>query len=451
MHEIGRRNVSIAAFWGGLIGWLILAGMACVASGDEVTPIALEQIDYRSNDITQRAVDDQATYPEVDRPFITYLIADTPTAQLLCWVISSTSPQPVIENCQPDLVAPGLYKIDIRQLGWDFEDYKQVLTEAHPYGGFSLLVRGDWLVCELLDTKTSAERANDGIAAHYRLLYGTANVPKTESQFLEFWEVDATKERRRGMVKDNSLVNKQGRRWVERRKSLNGDVYITRDSKRLTTLTDPLEKPAGDFTFDGSELIVPVVKHLAASQEEGIVQYYLLADGAGNVVNAAPVDLVEDYNRFRDRAEITMFGSCMKCHQQGLQVLGTNAIAELATKYGIAIFDADPQELMRFHFAKLDPALQRTREDYVRGVFLHTGWTPEQLVEAIETIVRGYDAPLSLERAASELGVTPEGLKAKIEAHGKVPAGIARLARGSLCVRGVFEEQFGFLDAILRN
>ena len=116
-----------------------------------------------------------------ESPFHYYLIGDVTTSQLLGWVLSSTSLQSEIELCLPVQVQPGLWRIDIRNLGWRYEDWAEVLA-AHPYGGFSRLVRADWLVTDILDTALSASQHKDGIASYYRLLYRGAP-PKTESEF----------------------------------------------------------------------------------------------------------------------------------------------------------------------------------------------------------------------------------------------------------------------------
>ena len=167
-----------------------------------------------STTLVASAIKDRRQFPAEEHAFISYLVADLTTARVLSWVLSSTSTQPEVELCQSQMVAEGLWRIDIRNLLWRHEDWKTVLS-GHPYGGYSLLIRGDWLVTELLDAQLSASFHEDGIASYYRLLYGES-VPKTESDFFKFWEIDTNDKRYRGQIEGVSQVNRRGRRWIER-------------------------------------------------------------------------------------------------------------------------------------------------------------------------------------------------------------------------------------------
>ena len=132
-----------------------------------------------------------------------YIVADQTTATVLAWVLSSCSLQQEIEQCVPQKIeGRPLWLIDLGQffpdgsftgLGWRTEDWQEVL-KAHPYGGYSRVIRGDWLVMELLDSVVSASRHEDGIASYYRLLY-RGSPPKTEDEFLKFWEIDTNEKK----------------------------------------------------------------------------------------------------------------------------------------------------------------------------------------------------------------------------------------------------------------
>lgn len=413
--------------------------------------IALAQV-VAPTSLATSAKEDRARFPKEDYPYLYYLVADQTTAQVLTWVLSSTSTQQEIELCRPQRVAAGVWRMDVRDLGWRYEDWRQVLA-SHPYGGFSMLVRGDWLVTDILDTQLSASRHEDGMASYYRLLY-RGEPPKTEAEFMARWEVDPDAERARGQIEGLSQVNRRGRRWIENRDRRRGYLWITRDSLRLDTESDPLERPDGSFKHDGSEIIVGFEKFSSATQQRGAVQYYFLTDGEGRVVNEAPVQLVEDTTRFRNVPSIRTWGSCLQCHVEGIRPIEENALVELSEKYSTAIFSADPEKLRRFHFGSLQRDISRAQEDYASGVMMHTGWTAEQLVEAVGSVVRGYDAPLDLRRASLELGVSTGTLQEAIQIHGRanpVPAGIAVLAGGGECSRDLFSEQFGFLNSLLKR
>lgn len=448
--------------------------------------------------LAQIANEDIQRYGGKDNSTDFYIVADTYAANVLTWVLSSTSLQQEIELCTPQRVGEhDLWRINIDALLWRSEDWRAVLA-ANPYGGYSRLIRGDWLIREILDTVVSASRrqndrdeviqrfvakgltaeqvterfANqikgltDGVPSYLRLLY-RGEPPKTEAEFLAFWEIDNDAKRFRGQIEGKSQVNQRGRRWVETRDRHSGYFWITRDSFALRIGSDPLEHPSGDFQHDGSEAIVGVEKISSRTLQRGTVQYYLLTDGTGQLVNSAPVRLVEDATRFGNRAEITTWGSCLQCHVEGIRPLDTNALTELHTQYDIYTIASSPSsaaalsalaDIRRFHFGSLKRTIQRNQEDYAEGIRLHTGWTSQELIEAVQTIVAKYDADVTLEAAAIELGTTPELLRSKVESYAvarkdtvtfPVPVGIAGLVRGRPCSRDLFEQQFGLLNDLV--
>ena len=398
-------------------------------------------------------------------PSVYYIVADPTTNGVLRWVLSSTSVQPEVELCVPQPVAPNLYRINIDDLGWRFEDWKQVLS-VHPYGGFSLLIRGDWLVTELLDCQLSASQQEDGIPAYYRLLYRGAP-PKNEQELLAFWEIDNDTNRHRGAIEGVSQVNRRGRRWIETRSRHAGYFWITRDSLALTVGSDPLEDPSGrSVTHDGSEAIIGLNKTSSEGFTTGAVQYYWLGNGSGATVFEAPVQLVEDTTRFRNVASIRTWGSCLQCHVEGIRPLDENVVLQLNDKYGIWQVPADGKDnqvladIRRFHFGDLSREIKRNQEDYEAGVRIHTGWTVKELIEATENVVRGYDAFLTLPKAAGELGVAPELLKSRLTEYSQLregkftfgaPAGLLMLVGGGTCSRDLFAQQFSFLDNLVRQ
>ena len=398
-------------------------------------------------------------------PSIYYIVADETTNGVLRWVLTSTSVQPEVELCVPQPVAPNLYRINIDNLGWRFEDWKQVLS-VHPYGGFSMLVRGDWLVTEILDCALSASQHEDGIPAYFRLLY-RGSPPQNEQELLKFWEIDNVQARHRGAIEGVSQVNRRGRRWIERRSRHDGYFWITRDSLALRVGSDPLEDPSGQtFKHDGSEAIIGLNKVSSDGFTTGAIQFYWLGNGQGATVFEAPVALVEDGTRFRNVASIRTWGSCLQCHVEGIRPLDENVVLTLNDKYGIWQVPADGKsnqvlaDIRRFHFGDLSREIRRNQEDYEAGVMMVTGWTVKELIEATESVVRGYDASLTLQKAALELGIAADVLQSKVIEYsglkdGKfafgAPAGILMMAKGGTCSRDLFAQQFEFLDNLVKH
>ena len=426
-----------------------------------------------TNDLSAAAVEDAKQFMiTVDgvkkyNPSVYYVVADATTNGVLRWVLSSCSIQPEVELCVPVPVAPNLYRINLDNLGWDHTQWELILKHKHPYGGYSMIIRGDWLATDLLDAELSASRDPDGLSSYERLLYN-GTPPQNEEEFFKFWEVDATK--LRGNIEGDSQVNRRGRRLVIEAQAYNGYAYFTRDSERLDTKSDPLERPENDFVHSGSEYIVGRQKFSSAADPEnntGIVQYYMLSqrndDGSNTRIVEAPVKLVEDSTRARGIASIRTWISCVQCHVDGLHEIDVNALLDLHRKYGILTLSTDPNRLAtirRFHFGNLNPEIRRGKEDYAKGVFIHTGWTPKELVEAIESVVRGYDANLTLPKLALELGVDSELLTEKVRGYSTLregapafgaPAKLLELVNGGSCSRDLVEEQFEFVDNLVKH
>ena len=315
-------------------------------------------------------------------------------------------------------------------------------------------MRADWFITRVLDSALSASEYDDGVPAYLRLLYA-GTPPKTEAEFVKFWDTDPDTQRHYGQIEGDSQVNVRGRRLIEWRDRHGGYFFVTRDSLRLDTKGDPLENPAqGQGKFDGSEIIVGVLKNSSTQYSRGAVQYYLLVDGSGNVVHEAPVRLVQDSTNFGGLPSIRTAGSCMQCHVEGIRPIDTNAVIDLQKKFGTAIFDSRPDEFRRYHYVGLTEEVEAAQRQYARGVQLHTGWTGEQLSEAVKSVVDGYYENLSLQGAAEELGVKSARLRQTIVHYGQanpIPAGISMLAQGGSCSRDLFEQQYSFLDSLLKQ
>jgi hypothetical protein len=397
-----------------------------------------------------------------------YFVGDPDSAKVAAFIFSSCSLQLDASLCAPQRIQDNLYWIDIRQLKWTLPDFAKVLY-PHPYsrhhnlayGGFGRIIRLDWFLIDLLDTALSASRHTDGLASYYRLLYA-GQPPNTEKEFLAYWEADTDDTRHFGQIEGQSQVSKQGRRWIEyQARQGGGYIWFTRDSFALTTSTDPLERPSGDFSHDGTEVIVGMSKFSSADFSRFTVQYYGLFNGAGSRVNEAPVQLVEDYRRFRGMASIRTFGSCVMCHIKGIQPLDENALVKLATDQRAAIFAADPDRIRRFHFGDLSTLISRNQADYEAAIIAHTGFeSADKFVEALDRIVSQYEQQLDLPGAAKELGVTEDRLVAAIDTiatpgEGKpaipLPANLVALAHGGRIPRAAFETQYANLDAILKT
>ncbi len=339
-----------------------------------------------------------AAAPEADRPAL---------ARATAFVVASASRAVVVERQLPRRVGEShLYRIDLRALEWDWRDWHRVLKrypyapERHP----PLVVRADWLMVELTDAFASD--------SYYRLLYGAKNIPKTRDDFLRFWRVEADPAFRFGLIEGRSGVALAGVRWIENRPTAaRGYAWGTRDSARIDSATDPLERPDGSFRHDAEEWIVGMPKWSLAGPR-GALQAYLLADGQGKRQDRAPADIVADQTRFRGVPEIRTCGSCMQCHVAGIKGPRENALRR-AIAAGVDLYaDRRTQEtLEQFHLAEVTLEVQRNREDYATIVQFITGRAPEENAAELKSCIDRYDAEVTLAQAARELAATPDELR----------------------------------------
>ena len=208
---------------------------------------------------------------------------------------------------------------------------------------------------------------------------------------------------------------------------------------------------------DGEEWIVGIPKLSLATGRRGVLQVYLLSDGRGNRVDRAPINLVEDGTRFRGLAEIRNPGSCIQCHAEGLNRPSENAIANYvltgAQLYATTV--EDRARIEAFHLGDAETAIARANDDFGAMVEELTGLAPKAAASAFRNSIDRYDADLTLEDAARELGVSPATLRNAIAQQtglaNPLPARIAGLAHGRKVSRTAWESLYltakGYINA----
>lgn len=397
------------------------------------------------------ALADRRSLPAEDRPhtyYLSYAAADPEVRDELVTatrlMVASTSRQVVLERCTPQRVTDSLARIDLRSLKWDAHAWGRLLAN-YPYrleddGFLPLVVRADWLLVQLADANESP--------AYYELLFG--EVPDKRDRWLELLGVDKNADPllRFGMIEGESGVAVNKVRWLESFPVGRGYAWGTRDSLKVTPSNDPLEHPDGSFDHDGEEWIVGIPKLSLATGERGVLQVYLLSDGKGNRVDKAPIDLVEDSSRFRDRAEIVNPGSCVQCHDGGLNEPTRNELRDYLLS-GAAAFTRDTEardQLEAFHLGTLDRVLEESSSAHQRMVQTLTGKKPGDAAGCFTRAVRRHDAPLTLADVARELGVSEATARGAISAqtgYGQpLGARTAHLVHGGTIPRESFEERY---------
>lgn len=295
------------------------------------------------------------------------------------------------------------------------------------------MFRLDWLLLQLFD---QTENEN----AYLSLLFG--RIPKNRDDALNIFNVSPDPSLKFGVIPLTSQVAKQNVRWVENRPVLRGYCWGTRDSAQTGNESDPLEHPDGNFKHLGEEWILGIPKYDPVTQQRGAVQAYFLANGDGALVQRAPVELVEDYNKFRGYAEIRNPGSCIGCHQQGLNQLDESQLVQ-TLKLGVPLNAATTHygQLENFHFSDLTTEISRNNEDYKR--FVTNG--PERVL----AVINAYDKPLNLSACAAELKTTSIELSRVIGSYPAVSARVAALTAGGTISRDAWEQYYPTLRSII--
>ncbi len=269
------------------------------------------------------------------------------------------------------------------------------------------MLRADWFVAFATDAKEST--------SYYDLLFGAT--PTSRDDFLSRVGVVRVPGQSFGMIEGNSGVILSKKRWIESFGMRSGYAYGTRDSATVRGENDPLARPDGSFKHEAEEWIIGIPKTHVGSGVRGALQVYFLSDAAGRIQAAAPANIATDYTRVRFGASEVRNGvSCISCHAEGLIDTKQHEIRELIAD-GVEIYAKDARERQRieaFHLSDLSAELRADRQKFAAIVQAATGKIPREAVADFVATVKQYDADLTPERAAAELGVTVEDLTAAV-------------------------------------
>ncbi len=389
------------------------------------------------------AVADRQQFPAQEWPYLYYFgFEHVPEAErerlgkILQFAICSLNDRVVIEHQLPVQVG-AIYRIDTRALGWEHA-LPQLLHKHYPYshkeGVLPLVIRADWFVQFALDQDVGGN-------AYYQLLFG--EVPADLNGFLKLLEARTDSPLVYGHIEDASGVSESGTRLVTTVPTgTRSDVWITYDVAELNRDTDPLEHLDQKFKHDASEIIGAIPKSLSSNGATGHLQVYALANAEGKLQAKAPANIVVDSNHTRG-VEIRNAVSCIVCHQEGLRPLKVNSLRTFIQAGAEAYADYQQREkIERFHLTSLATLLARANEDYNTIIQAINGYTSEENAQAMLTVIRSYDAPVTLEQAAREQRVSVKSLKLALGYYGSLPARVAQLAHGVAIPRSSWEVEY---------
>jgi hypothetical protein len=427
-----------------------------------VSAMACQPLFVCAADAFDDALRDRAAQPQQEYPFLYYLTTDNlspddreRTGKVLAFVIPSLSSGTNLNSQLPQEVRPGLYRIHTGFLGWQTV-LPDLIRKDYPYSGkkgsLPLVIRADWFIQYAMDQTRSKD-------AYFRLLFSDKPIKKLED-FLAQFDADLTSNFTFAHIEGASRVAVNDVRLITtvptRRRT---DCWITYDYVEINRNTDPLENLArgikdGKHGHDASEVIVGIPKSLPGTGETGALQAYALANGAGDIQEVAPTNIVVDGTGVRG-VEIVNPVSCVSCHVEGLRSPTTSALRQYLESGAQAYINdlATQQEVDRFHLTEIQKWIERANEDYEAAIRACNGYTALENATAFRITIQDYDRPLTIRDAARELYVPVEELEFAlgwVTASGKkMPARIASLAHGGTINRDSWESSYHFMPRVL--
>lgn len=406
--------------------------------------LAVSPIDYDA------ALADRAQFPAAELGYFYYLTTSHLAGEqkaacdaTLAFVVASSSQQQIIEKAMPALVQDGLYRIDLRDVKWDWRLWHKVI-DRYPYREqptkLPLVIRGDWLITQLVDTTQSN--------AYYLLLYGRDDLNRDD--FLQAWGVNNDAKTHFGIItRSKSPIGPavSGIRLVENRPTKNrGTAWGTRDSAKIDADSDPLEHLDSKFRHQAEEWLVAMPKQSIATGRRGSLLAAWLNDAQGKRQEEAPPSIVTDHHGFRGQQAIRNWGSCVGCHASGINDPGVSELRQYIAA-GVDVY-ATPKKLQEqielFHLSDAAKQIARDNEDWAAGVAMCNGLSGAENAEAFAGTIEGYDRDVSLEVAAAELYTEAAELRlalAYASQNGlKLSARLSGLAHQKSISRAAWEE-----------
>lgn len=357
--------------------------------------------------------------------------------------LSRSSDVVVLETIDP---AKSVLRINIDDLGWDAADWETLVAE-YPYG-----TRPDTQLNSVLQsatgTRTAYVRADwfafkaprpVGIGGLYEKLL---KLPNSFQELAKQQGVDLAANIKR-FTAQRAGFQKSGvsahNRLIERHPSKNGYFWTSYDfagSRRKQSLFEFPLGPGGanGFDHDGGETIF--------SLPNGFQAYYLNT-AAGKQLDKGPVDIVRDLDNPRDPSVINGI-SCMRCHDQGMRKAKDDV--RDAVLQGRA-FSKEVREQVEALYPPADKMDRIIADDAKRfaDAMARAGLNPTLKLNGVEmtfALSRAYEEDISLEQAASELGLTKdEFLQAAQDADKQYKSLVRRLQQGTI-PRDDFEAKF---------
>lgn len=208
----------------------------------------------------------------------------------------------------------------------------------------------------------------------------------------------------------NSTVTLQPRR-IGAFPAISGWYWQTFDSRTATDDHNPLRILNGGFKFDAQE----VFGHLPNG-----LPVWGLFDDKGQRQDAAPDFVASDATAHGTDRRVHVGMSCVRCHAPNGMVNPVDGWARNLFQGDLKLQSPDYEklkELRQKYLRDLEGPLEDARRTYSRAILQATGMKPAEFGAAYGQAFAAYDSPVSLERAARDVGLTPEEFQKRLRAY----------------------------------
>jgi mono/diheme cytochrome c family protein len=400
--------------------------------------------------ITRLMLDDLGRVPDRSRQFIRYFtlahlynagVSDeelSGTRSALSKLINSLSWHPQLTPPAAIDPASTVLRIDLRDYNWSASTWNAVVA-LYPYG---VRTPDSRLVASQTGAEVSALRADWFVA--------NASVPPLYHEILELprsvteLERDVGVSVARNLIEEKNVVRaglrtsgvSQNNRVVERHFSSNGAYWRSYDFRNNLDSQNIFRNPL-NLRPAGGEMIFNLPNGLQA---------YYLADGRGQRLDSAPVDIVSDRNNTDDPV-IQNGRSCMSCHYGGIKEFRDDVRATLSNS-DPRLFDLNKARALYPEQPVLDGLVAGDSSRFTTALSrLGVPVSQDALAEPITRVSRRFDNELTVADAASEAGIDARELQSRISASARLgAAGFNQLltANGGI-KRDAWERHFGDL------
>lgn len=341
---------------------------------------------------------------------------------------------------QPDLVMPHaldpeqtLFRVDIRDLGWDDAKWRKLLKQ-YPYGmrfqnvDNEAIAKLDKDVGLFTNTPLCHVRADWFVVRCMRppVYHELLEIPETAQALEKLLNVDVFNDFQQDRLARAGFVESAvsaGNRIADRHPALHGYYWKSYDFKKQTERGNIMKFSLGPahtghpfealaFNQDGGEMIFGLPNGLQA---------YMLVDGVGKRIDEGPVEVVRDLTETSGAPLIVNGLSCMSCHRHGMiefkDTLRDGSSAQGDARRKVRSICPPPDRMAALVKKDSTRFLRALQE--CTGPFLQVGDDAQKPIEdfpePVGTIARKYEQRLSLADIACEcLAQEPAVLKGAI-------------------------------------